>query len=229
MEGRRFTPDQLLWALNDVEQKHAPDELFVAGDTDLLRASACVAIVGSRQASPEGMARAAKLARLLVGRGITVVSGLAAGIDTAAHRAAMAARGRTIAVLGTPLDEVFPTENRELQTQIARDHLVVSQFASGTRVGKHTFPMRNRTMALLTDATVIVEATDRSGTINQGWEAIRLGRELWIAASLFANEQLAFPAQLAHYGAEKLSDEMLEDLLSRLPAGRRDWPAELPF
>jgi DNA processing protein len=229
MGGNRFPTQSLLWPFNEQEQKFAPHELFLAGDPDLLRAAACVAIVGSREASTQGLDRARKLADLLVKHGVIVVSGLAAGIDTAAHETSMECGGRTIAVLGTPLDECFPKQNSALQARIMREHLAVSQFAPGTAVGKHTFPMRNRTMALIADATVIIEATDKSGTINQGWEALRLGRPLWIAASLFDRPGLTFPGKLAFYGAEALTDATLPRLLALLPKGRRDAPAELPF
>ncbi len=229
MGGNRFATESLLWPFNEQERKFAPPELFVAGDADLLRAAPCVAIVGSRQASAQGLHRARKLANLLAKSGVIVVSGLAAGIDTAAHETAMQCRGRTIAVLGTPLNECFPTQNAELQDRIMREHLAVSQFAPGTPVGKHTFPMRNRTMALIADATVIIEATDKSGTINQGWETLRLGRPLWIAASMFERPGVTFPEKLAFYGAEALTELTLPRLLSLLPKGRRDAPAELPF
>jgi DNA processing protein len=229
MNVGRWTPEDLPWPFNEAEQKHAPKELFLAGDRDLLRAGPTVSIVGSREASREGLARADKLARLLVQRGIIVVSGLAEGIDTAAHAAAIANGGRTIAVLGTPLDECYPAKNRALQQQIMRDHLAVSQFPSGTRVGKHTFPIRNRTMALLSDATVIIEAKDGSGTLHQGWEAIRLERPLFLAKSLVDDETLEFPREWLHYGAEILTDETFESLIRQLPRGRRDVAAEIPF
>ena len=229
MGGNPFPIESLLWPFNEQEQKFAPRELFVAGDADLLRAGACVAIVGSRKASPQGLDRVRKLADLLTKNNVIVVSGLAAGIDTAAHETAMACGGRTIAVLGTPLDQCFPAQNAELQERIMREHLAVSQFAPGTVVGKHTFPMRNRTMALIADATVIIEATGQSGTINQGWEALRLGRALWIAASMFERPGVTFPEKLGAYGAEALTEATLPRLLSLLPKGRRDAPAELPF
>lgn len=225
----RWTSEDLLWPFNEAEQRHAPRELFVAGDRDLLRAGPTVSIVGSRKATPMGLARAKKLARLLVDRGVIVVSGLAAGVDTAAHRAAIDSGGRTIAVLGTPLDQCFPASNRALLQEIIQDHLAVSQFPSGTKVGRHTFPIRNKTMALISDATVIVEAGDGSGTIHQGWEAIRLGRPLFLAKSLFDDGNLEFPRKLAEYGAAVLTDESLEDLIRLLPHGRREVPDEIPF
>ncbi len=225
----RWTPEDLLWPFNEAEQKHAPKELFVAGDRDLLRAGPTVSIVGSRKASRAGLARADKLARLLVERGVIVVSGLAEGIDAVAHRTAIARGGRTIAVLGTPLDQCYPAKHRSLQDEIMRDHLAVSQFASGTTVGKHTFPIRNKTMALIADATVIIEAADGSGSLHQGWEAIRLGRPLFLARSLFEDADLQFPRKLEEYGAKVLTEESFEDLLRLLPNGRREVLDEIPF
>lgn len=229
MHVDRWTPEDLLRPLNEAEQKHAPKELFVAGDRNLLRAGPTVAIVGSRDATPAGLARADKLARLLVQRDILVMSGLAEGIDTAAHLAAMRNGGRTIAVLGTPLDQCFPAKNRALQQEILRDHLAVSQFPSGTKVGKHTFPIRNRTMALLSDATVIIEAKDGSGSLYQGWEAIRLGRPLYLAKSLFEDASLEFPQEFVLYGAEVLADETLATLIEQLPKGPRGVVTPIPF
>ena len=226
---RAVPTEELLWTLNDTERKFAPAELFTAGDESLLR-SPCVSVVGSRKASAEGLARARRFARLLVERGVTVVSGLAEGIDTAAHRSAIEHGGRTIAVLGTPLDECFPAKNRELLELIMREHLAVSQFAPGTKTGRHSFPIRNRTMALLSDATVIIEAADGSGSLHQAWEALRLGRQLFLAKSLFDNPRLEFPRELEAYGAEVLEDEESVELLcDELPRGGREHAAELPF
>lgn len=229
MHFDRWTPEDLLRPLNEAEKKHAPAELFVAGDRSLLRAGPTVAIVGSRDATKAGLARAVKLARLLVQQDIVVMSGLAEGIDTAAHLAAMRNGGRTIAVLGTPLDQCFPAKNRTLQQEIMRDHLAVSQFPSGTKVGRHTFPIRNRTMALLSDATVIIEAKDGSGSLHQGWEAIRLGRPIYLAKSLFDDTSLEFPREFARYGAEELTDETLDTLIEQLPKGPRGAVSPIPF
>jgi len=229
MKFDRWAPEDLLRPLSDAEKKHAPRDLFVAGDRELLRAGPTVAVVGSRDATRFGLARADKLARVLVKHGVIVMSGLAEGIDTAAHVAAIRNGGRTIAVLGTPLDQCFPAKNKSLQDEIMRDHLAVSQFASGTEIGRHTFPMRNRTMALLSDATVIVEAKDRSGSLHQGWEAIRLGRPLFLAQSLFEDAALEFPREFARYGAEALTDDTLKSLIDLLPKGPRGAVTEIPF
>jgi DNA processing protein len=210
---------ELMGGLNDIERKHAPDTLCFRGDSSLLQKSPRVAIVGSRQPSPEGLRRAAKLARALVSHGAVIVSGLAEGIDTAAHLAAIESGGRTIAVLGTPLDKPYPTSNRDLFERIAADDLVVSQFASGVAVQPKNFPIRNRTMALIAHATIIVEAGEKSGTLHQAWEALRLGRPLFLLESITTRSDLQWPAEVREYGAQVLSDSNFEDLVEQLPAG----------
>ena len=212
------TPDTVLGPLNELERIHAPAQLFLAGNVDLLRRRPKVSVVGSRKASPEAIRRAARLARILVENNVVVVSGLAEGVDTAAHRAAMEAGGSTIAVIGTPLDKNYPKENRDLQCEIASRHLVVSQFTPGTKVRPYFFPMRNRTMALIVDASVIVEAGATSGSLSQGWEALRLGRSLFIMQSILDNHpDLEWPLKMQEYGALILREP--EDLLDSLPYG----------
>jgi len=213
--SRALTPEQLLRPLNDFERKNAPETLFVAGDDSLLRRFAKVSVVGARKASADGLRRASRLARALAQREILVVSGLAEGIDTAAHQAAIDEGGRTAAVLGSPLDVAFPPRNRELQRTIMEEHLAVSQFPAGHPVRRTNFPRRNRTMAILSDATVIVEASDGSGSLSQGWEALRLRRPLLLLRSLVDSASLKWPAEMIAYGAEILSDpEEIFDLLS---------------
>lgn len=211
-------PASAIGSLNDVESRNAPDLLFIQGDESLLSSGPKVSIVGARQASAAGLARARSLATKLVQNNMIVVSGLALGIDTAAHEAAIAAGGRTIAVLGTPLDEVYPKENAELQALIGRKHLLVSQFPIGVPTRKANFPQRNRTMALLTDATVIVEAKDSSGSLHQGWEAIRLGRPLFIMQSIAENPTLKWPSKMLGYGAQVLSTSNLKLVVENLPS-----------
>src|SRR5689334_1210474 len=126
----QITPIELLGSLNEVERKFAPAKLFVLGSPEILNERPRVSIVGSRKASTAGIQRAKKLARLVVERGGIVVSGLALGIDAAAHSAAIAAKGFTVAVIGTPLDKSYPRENAELQALIQREHLCISQFPS---------------------------------------------------------------------------------------------------
>jgi DNA processing protein len=168
--------------------------LHYAGDLTLLK-QPMVAIVGSREASEEGRLRAAQLAKKLVQDGIVVVSGLAAGIDAAAHRAAIANGGRTVAVIGTPLEKAYPAENAALQEEVYRDHLLISPFAPGMRTFPSHFPERNRVMARLALATVIIEAGDTSGSLHQAAESLDAGRHLFIAKSVVQNERLNWPAR----------------------------------
>jgi DNA processing protein len=218
VETIEVLPSDILGPLTDVEERNAPKRLYLAGDRTLLEKGPRVSIVGSRQPSPEGLKRASYLARALVQHQIVVVSGLAAGIDRAAHISAIESGGSTIAVLGTPLDRSYPRENEELQALIIDKHLAVSQFPSGTPTQPKNFPLRNRTMALLTDATVIVEAGEKSGTLHQGWEALRLGRALFLMDSVARNESLSWPREMIHYGAQVLSRANLDDSLADLPA-----------
>lgn len=122
----------------------------------------------------------------------------------------MDAGGSTIAVVGSPLDVAYPKENRWLQTLIMRDHLCISQFSPGSGIRPSNFPIRNRTMALLSDATVIVEAGPSSGTTSQAWEALRLGRDLFLAECLWQSTSITWVAELRHYGAQLLSVDSIE-------------------
>lgn len=124
-------------------------------------------------------------------------------------------------------NEVYPEKNRALQERLMREQLVVSQFSAGRAVQPKNCPIRNRTMALLTDATVIVEAGEKSGTLHQGWEALRLGRLLFILESVANNPTLAWPAEMIHYGAQVLSRENLEVVLDEMPEFPRGEPLTL--
>ena len=220
------SPQDLLGLLNDVERKNAPEQLFIAGKIELFDAGRRVSVVGTRKPSLEGIARARALVRALVGRRMVVVSGLAAGIDAIAHTSAIEEHGHTIAVLGTALDDCYPPENRQLQERLAREQLVITQFAPGTPSQRTNFPRRNRTMALLTDATVIIEAGESSGTLHQGWEALRLGRPLFLMESLTKDPSLHWPAEMIRYGAQVLSRANLEAVLDAIPERTR---GELAF
>jgi DNA processing protein len=208
------TVEAFLGRLNDVQQKHAPGQIYIQGSAELLRRGLRVCIVGTRKPSPQGQRDAAAFASFLVRHKATVVSGLAMGIDTIAHRTAIAAGGHTIAVLGTPLDQVSPQQNAALQLEIGERHLLVSQFAPGSRVFRSNFPQRNRTMALLSDATVIIEAGPTSGTMHQGFEAIRLGRPLFIHSRVL-EAGVAWAEKMLDYGAIPVTAP--SDLAEALP------------
>lgn len=202
--------------LNDVETKFAPRTLYVAGPMQIPLPRPRASIVGSRKASADGLAAAETIASTLAQKGVVIVSGLAEGIDTSAHRESMAAGGRTIAVLGTPLNKVYPQKNAQLQQEIMRNHLVISQFPAGHATRPKDFVLRNRTMALISDATIILEAGETSGSLHQGWEALRLGRSLFIWKSILKNKQLNWPEKMMQYGAVELADP--DDILEVLPS-----------
>ncbi|MEO9778064.1 MAG: DNA-processing protein DprA [Sedimentitalea sp.] len=193
-------PQKLRDARNPVEM------LYYQGSWELSEMRG-LCIVGSRKASDDGKARAGRLARELVKRNFAVVSGLATGIDSAAHTAALEAGGTTIAVIGTPLGESYPKENTDLQHHIAEEHLLISQVPviryseEPFRNKRNYFPERNATMSALTEGTIIVEAGDTSGTLTQARAAMQQGRKLFILESCFHNKDISWPAYYAERGA----------------------------
>lgn len=160
-----------------------PPFLFLRGriTRDDLRS---VAVVGTRQASEAGVHRAARMSRLLCEQGVTVVSGLARGIDTAAHAAALEAGGRTVAVIGTGILRCYPAENRELAEQIAEHGAVVSQFWPDAPPATYTFPRRNVTMSGIAQGTVVIEASQTSGAKMQARLALEHGKKVFLLRSL---------------------------------------------
>src|SRR5947207_8671155 len=156
----------------------SPPTLYVRGAVTVDDALA-LAIVGARDATPYGVEVAERLAGELAARGVTIVSGLARGIDAAAHRGALAAGGRTLAVLGCGVDVVYPPENAPLVAQIAERGALVSQFPPGTPPLAQNFPARNRTLAGLALGVVVVEAAERSGALITAGLAADLGREVF--------------------------------------------------
>ncbi len=155
----------------------APETLHVRG-TLAERDGLAIAVVGSRRATPYGLEVAETLAADLAARGATIVSGLARGIDTAAHRGALRVGGRTLAVLGCGVDVVYPPENARLAEQIVAHGALLSQFAPGTPPLPHHFPTRNAVIAGLSLAVVVVEAAERSGSLITARLAAELGREV---------------------------------------------------
>ncbi|MGH2445694.1 MAG: DNA-processing protein DprA [Candidatus Limnocylindria bacterium] len=156
-----------------------PPTLYLAGDGRALEERA-VAIVGTRRASGYGLATATELGDELARAGMTIVSGLALGIDGAAHRAAVAAGGRSVAVLPSPLDRIYPPRHRGLAREIvASGGALVSEVAIGAAVGRPDFARRNRIIAGLAEAVVVVEAPDRSGALLTANAAVSIGRELY--------------------------------------------------
>ena len=185
--------------------------LYYQGWWDLV-ASRSVAVVGTRKPSREGLSRTRRLVRELVRDNFTIVSGLAAGIDRIAHETAIEADGRTIAVIGTPLSRVYPKDNADLQRHISEHFLIVSQVpvkryeTQDYRRNRLFFPERNVTMSALTEATIIVEAGETSGTRFQAHAAIQQGRQLFILDNCFRNPRLSWPTKLAEKGAIRVKD-----------------------
>lgn len=204
---KRFGEAKQLDLLNQQKANRGDARLYFAGDISLLQRP-CVAVVGTRQVSKFGALRTERLARELVTSGVVVVSGLAYGVDTIAHHTAMTNYGKTIAVIGTPLDIASPSENAKLQEAIYREHLLISQFSSDTKTSRANFPVRNRLMAILTDATVVVEASDTSGTLHQAAECTKQGRWLFITKSMVDDKTLTWPKQFLKYS----TCEVLEDV-----------------
>ena len=193
------------------DAKYPVELLYFQGYWDLVYTRG-VAVVGTRAPSSEGQQRTRQLVKRLVGDDFTIVSGLAAGVDTVAHQTALEVGGRTIAVIGTPLSEVYPKTNSALQQHIARNFLVISQVPvrrwekQDHRLNRFFFPERNVTMSALTEATIIVEAGETSGTLIQARAALQQGRKLFILESNFSREGLTWPQRFEKQGAIRVRD-----------------------
>ena len=175
-------------SLRDIYNR--PPFLFMRGalvpDDD-----AAVAVVGTRNASPDGRAQARELATALATRGVTVVSGLAAGIDTEAHTAALDAGGRTVAVMGTGITRVYPTANRELAQRVAANGALLSQFMPDSPPRGQNFPLRNVVTSGMAVGTAVIEASNTSGARMQARLALEHGKRLFLVESLVLHEDWA--------------------------------------
>ncbi|MBJ2153545.1 MULTISPECIES: DNA-processing protein DprA [Paracoccaceae] len=219
VHGAGEYPDRL----RDAE--HPIELLYYQGWWELVNSPRSVAIVGTRNPSEDGIRRTRKLVRSLLADDFTIVSGLAKGVDAAAHTAAISEGGRTIAVLGTPISQTYPKENAALQREIATNHLLISQVpvtryerAPNPTANRHFFPARNVTMSALTDATVIVEAGETSGTLVQARAALKQGRRLFILDSCFRNPKLTWPHTYEERGAIRVRD--YDDIRQQLIPGK---------
>ena len=201
------------------DARHPVEMLYYQGAWELSELRS-IAIVGSRKASEDGVKRARRLARELVKRKFAVVSGLAEGIDIAAHTSAIEAGGRTIAVIGTPLGVYYPKPHSEMQDRIAAEHLLISQVPvlryerQAVPQNKLFFPERNVTMSALTEGTVIVEAGETSGTLTQARAALHQGRKLFILDSCFKRTDITWPARFEKQGAIRVKS--IDDIWSQL-------------
>jgi DNA processing protein len=180
-----------------------PAELYVRGDVEIL-GEAAVAIVGARSCSPYGSQVARSLARELTGAGLVVVSGLARGIDGEAHRGTLEAGGRTVAVLGCGIDRDYPRSHAELALRIREQGAVVSEYPPGVEPAPWRFPARNRIIAGLCVATVVVEARERSGALITADFALELGREVFAVPGEITSALSAGTNDLLRQGAAPL-------------------------
>ena len=162
--------------------------------------SPCISVVGTRKPSREGIKRTQQMVRKLVRNDFTIVSGLAKGIDTVAHETALEEGGRTIAVLGTPLQQQYPSCNKALRKKLEEQQLVISQFPVFSKTKPYFFPERNKIMSVLSKGTVIIEAGNTSGTRVQAAAALEQKRKLFILNSCFENSQLTWPQKFQARG-----------------------------
>jgi len=203
-----------------------PERLYVRGSLAEGDALA-IAVVGSRAATSYGLAVAERLGADLAARGVTVVSGLARGIDSAAHRGALRAGGRTIAVMGSGVDVIYPPENRRLAGEIEESGALVSQFEPGTRPLAGYFPARNRVIAGLSLGVVVVEAAEKSGSLITAGLAGELGREIMAVPGPLTSPQSVGAHRLIQDGAALIQG--WEDVVSQLPLRWRDRVRALPL
>lgn len=219
-------PDAEVWPDGWRHLTDAPPTVWAAGDVTAL-AAAAVAIVGTRGATPRGLAVARRLARDLAARGWVVVSGLALGIDAEAHRGALEVGGRTVAVMATESRRTYPTAHRSLRREIEGSGCTVTETAPGGGPGgKWLFPRRNRLIAALAAGVIVVEAPRRSGALVTARLAADLGRTVWAVPGPVDAETSAGCHRLLREGA--LLCEGAEDVDQALPPPRAPGPAQAP-
>jgi DNA processing protein len=218
--GARIDSEVLAWCDPEYPPllKHIqspPVVLFVRGNSSILSRPA-VAVVGSRRCSHSGRHVAEKLGRELAGAGLVVVSGLARGIDSAAHRGAISVEGATVAVLGCGVDVCYPRENRRLMAEVEARGAVVSEFVFGTRPLKQNFPMRNRLISGLSLGVLVVEAGNESGALVTAGHALEQGREVFSVPGDITLSSTVGSNRLLKEGAKPVT--CLEDVMEELDA-----------
>ncbi len=212
-----------------LDLEHPPSELYAMGRAEALRKPR-VAIVGTRNSTAYGERVARSLTRSLVRAGASVISGMARGIDGAAHRTALEEGGNTVAVLGTGIDVPYPVGHRQLHRAIAERGLVVSENPPGMRAHQGAFPKRNRIIAALAPVTIVVEAGFRSGALNTASQALELGRVVAAVPGPIDSEQSRGSNQLLRDGAILIAvaDDALALLGLTAPADARESTPLLP-
>lgn len=203
---------QMLKEIND-----PPIMLGVRGNAELLN-DPQVAIVGSRHASKQGMETAKDFARFLSQQGLGITSGLALGIDTAAHQGGLLGMGKTVAVVATGLDRIYPASNQQLGRQIVDEGVMISEFTLGTKPLNYNFPRRNRIISGLSVGTLVIEAALKSGSLITARTALEQGREVFAVPGSIHNPQAKGCHQLIKQGAKLVESgqDVLEELSANL-------------
>ena len=193
--------------------KKPPAQLYCRGSKSIL-STRCIAVVGSRTTTVYGRKTARSIGRCLAAAGVTVVSGMAMGIDASAHEGALEAGGKTIAVLGCGPDVCYPPENRLLMEDIVRRGLIVTEYAPGTPANRYNFPNRNRIISGLCEATIVVQARNRSGALITAELAAEQGREIFAVPGNIDSQYNLGNNRLIREGAAPLicTDDILEYL-----------------
>jgi DNA processing protein len=213
-------------ALSDVrypallrETYDPPIVLYYRGDLSRALEQPAIAVVGSRRCSTYGRNVAEMLSRELAGRGVTIISGLARGIDSAAHRGALDAGGLTVAVMGTGLDEVYPKENRKLAEQILERGALITEFPLATPPLPQNFPFRNRVISGLAQGVLVVEGAERSGSLITARMAYEQGRDVYAVPGNITSSKSFGPNYLIKDGARLV--QTWRDVVEEFPAGLR--------
>jgi len=212
-----LTPDHPAYPASLRDLSAPPPWLYARGDLDLLGPPG-LAIVGSRNPTPAGRGTAREFAAELAAAGLVIVSGLASGVDAAAHEGALDVQGMTIAVCGTGLDRIYPARNRELGLRIAEQGLLLSQFNLGTPARPGHFPQRNRVIAGLTLGTLVVEAARQSGSLITARLAAETGRDVFAIPGSVHNPLARGCHRLIRDGAKLVEQaaDVLEEIAPRL-------------
>jgi DNA processing protein len=219
------SPQPAVWRRGDADYperledlRSPPEVIYAIGETDMLRPP-IVSIVGTRDPTAYGLRMTRAIAGALVSAGVSIVSGMARGIDSAAHRAALESGGRTVAVLGTGIDVPYPVGHRQLHQLLGEKALLISENPPGTRAGKGAFPKRNRIIAALSPVTIIVEAGNHSGALITADHAKAINRTVAVVPGPIDSPQSAGSNALLRKNCEVIADVL--DAFTLLNLGPR--------
>ena len=220
-EFKKLRHDDAIISIKDGEYpsllkqtEEAPRFLYLRGNKALLYDDRTVALVGSREASAEGKKNTERVAQMLGGNGIIIVSGLAKGIDVTAHITALQNNFNTIAVIGTNLNQYYPLENKDVQMEIEKKGLIISQFSPATKTERWFFPLRNGVMSGISQATVIMEAGETSGALKQATFALKQKHLVLIPQNVCRTPTITWPEKFIKKGAVRVNSpkDIIEEL-----------------